>query len=230
MDPFKLEKVKPYYEQIYQTLKELIFNGDYPPGFRINEVKIAKEFNVSRSPVREAIRALEKEGLLVTNDKSQLEVYNPTLKDVEEIYQCRSALESLSVEIATGLAKQQDIDVLEDLLRKTKSALDGEGKKQELIQLNEQFHDQILELSKNSRLQKLLDDIKSLTHLYRVMNFDGQERKFVIYKEHYQIFLHIKEGNADKAAALMKEHIEHDMLHLKALLQDHPFQKEQGEL
>lgn len=86
-----VDKRMPYYEQCYYTIKNMIFNGKFKPGERINETQLTKDFNVSKSPVREAIRILEKEGLLVV-DKSRVLVYEPTVKDIKEVYFCRMAL------------------------------------------------------------------------------------------------------------------------------------------
>lgn len=101
MEHLPLEKAEPYYEQIDQIIKKLIFQGVYKPGEHIYDAKLAKEFNVSRSPVREAVRAIEKEGLFVLNSKQQLVVYKPSLEDVKEIYLCRGGLESLAVKLVT---------------------------------------------------------------------------------------------------------------------------------
>src|SRR4051794_17322207 len=86
MNGFMIEKPVPYYEQFYHSIKAMIFEGKFKPGERIIENKLAKEFNVSKSPIREAIRMLEQEGLIVMDEKSRMIVYQPTLKDVEEIY------------------------------------------------------------------------------------------------------------------------------------------------
>jgi DNA-binding GntR family transcriptional regulator len=140
MGNFSLEKAEPYYEQIYQTIKRLIFEGAYKPGERIYEAKIAKEFKVSRSPVREAVRAIEKEGLLVLNEKQQLEVYKPSLEDVKEIYLCRGGLESLAVKLATERATGEELDALEAVLDQTLKAIEASSsKKEEVVICNTRF-------------------------------------------------------------------------------------------
>jgi len=228
MAQYKLEKVAPFYEQIYQSLKQLIFSGEYPPGYRINEVSIAKEFNVSRSPVREAIRALENEGLLVSNGKT-LEVYNPSCRDIVEIYQCRAALESLAVELATPRAEKKDISNLEDLLERSRQAIENEDSKEAMVQFNVEFHDLILSLSGNERLQKLLDNIRSLTQFYRSINLQDENRRWMIFNEHYAIFLQIKQRDQTEASRLMKEHILHDMEDLKKWFEENWLKPEKEE-
>lgn len=214
-----LKRIEPYYEQIYQNIKDLIFQGVYKPGDRIFEAQIAKEFSISRSPVREAVRVLVNEGLLVFNEKSQLEVYRPSLTDVEDIYRCRATLESLAVELTTKIATDNDLQEIEELLIKTSKDLKLEGKnKSELISLNANFHNLIVSFSRNSRLQKLSYHLRSLTHFYRVLNFEGINRKETIFLEHQEIFLQIKKREAKMASDLMDKHVMNDLEHLKHLL------------
>jgi DNA-binding GntR family transcriptional regulator len=221
MGNFSLEKAEPYYEQIYQTIKKLIFEGAYKPGERIYEAKIAKEFNVSRSPVREAVRAIEKEGLFVLNNKQQLVVYKPSIEDVKEIYLCRGGLESLAVKLATEQATDQELNELEVILDQTLKAIDGQSdNKEEVILCNTRFHDHILKMSENKRLQKMLTELSALNYFYRVLNSDTVERKHTIYEEHLGIFKAMKERDTSRAMDRMYSHVDHDLEHLIGLLED----------
>lgn len=194
--------------------------GVYAPGDRIYEARIAREFNVSRSPVREAIRVLEKEGLLIIDDKSKIWVYKPTLKDVEDIYQCRMALESLAARLTTEHATEKELQQIEETLHESKNHL-AEGtarEKDALISSNGRFHDLIMLFSQNHRLQKQLNDLRSLTHYFRVINFQGEDRAKQIIDQHEQIFIHMKRRQENKAAVSMAEHIESDLRHLTQLI------------
>ncbi|WP_243137699.1 GntR family transcriptional regulator, partial [Desulfofundulus thermobenzoicus] len=93
MNSFEMERPAPYHMQFYEQLKQMIFDGQFQPGERINETQLAKQFGVSRSPVREAMRLLEKDELLIADHRSGYSVYTLTEKDVEELYQIRAALE-----------------------------------------------------------------------------------------------------------------------------------------
>lgn len=112
MNDYPIEKRPPYYEQFYHSIKKMIFEGKFKPGERINETQLAREFGVSKSPVREAIRVLEKEGLVLVDEKSKVVVYEPTMRDVEEIYFCRMALESFAVRLATEVASDEQMEQL----------------------------------------------------------------------------------------------------------------------
>lgn len=123
LDTKSLQKPSPYYQQIQESIKAAIFNGIYKPGDRLYEAQIAKQFGISRSPVREAIRVLINEGLLIIDDKSQITVYKPSLEDVLEIYECRIALETAAVALTAERATEDQLHELEKCLEETAEAI-----------------------------------------------------------------------------------------------------------
>jgi DNA-binding GntR family transcriptional regulator len=219
-----LLRSSPYYEQVYDQLKTMIIQGKFAPGERIYEAKIAEGFRVSRSPVREAIRVLVREGLLVVRNK-QITVYQPTLRDVEEIYQCRMALESLAARLASGTASDKELEKIESVLEQTKEMIEGgeEENKEQIVCLNTRFHDLIIECSKNLRLQQQLEHLRSLSYFYRVLNSQGAGRARVILEEHREIFAQIRSRREEEAARLMERHITNDLRHLKKILLEKNF-------
>ncbi|MFC4766779.1 GntR family transcriptional regulator [Effusibacillus consociatus] len=220
MNIYSVEKPMPYYDQLYNSIKQMIIEGVFQPGERIYEAQLAREFNVSRSPVREAVRALEKEGLLIIDEKSRITVYKPTMKDVEDIYQCRMVLESLAAKLTTTLATNQELSEIESTLSETRKLLEQgeEPNKETIISLNSRFHDLIVQYSRNSRLQKQLQDLRSLTYYYMLINIQGENRKWDIFNEHQVIFDCMKQRDAEKAGSVMANHISNDLNHLKELL------------
>jgi DNA-binding GntR family transcriptional regulator len=226
MDSYSVEKPVPFYDQLYHKIKKMIFDGFFKPGERIVESKLARDMNVSRSPVREAIRALEKEGLVVIDEKSRIIVYMPTVQDMEDVYQCRMALESLAVRLFIQRAADDEVNLIEETLRLTQTKIEHcEGyDKDEVISLNARYHDLIIQFSRNIRLQKQLSDLKSLSYLYRVLNFRGENRANIILNEHREIFDAIKQRNEQKASDSMIAHLNHDYNHLLELL-DAPHDK-----
>ncbi|PLR75893.1 GntR family transcriptional regulator [Bacillus sp. V3-13] len=212
-----LQRALPYYQQIQQTIKTRIFQGVYKPGDRLYEAQIAKEFAISRSPVREAIRALVNEGLIIMDEKSQLSVYKPSLQDVRDIYECRVALESTAVALATERITGKDLAELEKVLEDTNEAI-KRGEKEEIIKYNALFHECIIDYSGNMRLKKMVDDLHSLTYYYRVLNMEGPDRASVILKGHRDIFTAMKEKNPDEAAKKLTEHTQEDLENLIKLI------------
>lgn len=214
MSDFSIEKPVPYYEQFYHSIKKMIFDGTYKPGERIVETKLAKQFNVSKSPVREAIRLLEKEGLVIVDEKSRVLVYEPTIKDVEDIYFCRMALESFAIKLMVKKAEEKEIKEIEQTLKQTEKAIQENQEAGSIIELNGQFHRMIVQFTQNSRLQKQVNDLKSLTQFYRILNFQEHNRAETILKEHWEIFKHIEQRNGSAASETMIKHLEHDLTHL----------------
>nr|WP_276561467.1 GntR family transcriptional regulator [Bacillus sonorensis] len=217
---FSIQRPVSYHDQVHRYLKDMIIKGRYQPGERIYESKIAKELQVSRSPVREAIRTLEQEGLLLIDEKSKITVYEPTLKDLEDIYQCRQALESLAVSLATQSAKKETLELIERTLREANREFEQNScqSAQALLHLNTRFHDLIIEASQNRRLQKQLHDLRSLTFFYRSKNIEKRERCFEIISQHQGIYRSMQQRDEAKAAELMRRHIEADLCYLKTVL------------
>jgi len=217
MGDLSLEKPQPYYEQFYHMIKKMIYEGKFQPGERINETQLAKEFNVSKSPIREAIRILEKEGLLVV-EKLKVVVYKPTAKDVKDIYFCRKALESFAVSLTTQTASDEELGEIEVLLEKTEQAIQANEDPNTIITLNEQFHNLIISFTRNTRLQKQVADLKGLIYYFRILNFKGKSRAEEIVKQHRNIFNYMKIRDEKLAAQEMIKHLELDVEHLFEVL------------
>ncbi|MFP3126161.1 GntR family transcriptional regulator [Ectobacillus funiculus] len=218
MSDFIIEKPIPYYEQFYHSIKKMIFEGKFKPGERIVETQLAKEFDVSKSPIREAIRILEKEGLVIVDEKSRVMVYQPTMKDVEEIYFCRMALESFAVELVTKIATNAELEEIEKTLAQTEQAIRDSQADNIIITLNELFHSLIIQYTQNSRLQKQLNDLKSLTYFFRILNFQGENRADIILNQHRGIFECMKQREAEQASQAMINHLKLDLEHLIEVL------------
>lgn len=218
MSDFAIERPTPYYEKLYHTIKKMIFEGKLKPGERIVETQLAKEFNVSKSPIREAIRILEKEGLVIVDEKSRVMVYQPTMKDVEEIYFCRMALESFAVGLVTRIATNAELDEIEKTLMQTDQAIRELKSSDTIISLNYLFHKLIIQYTQNSRLKKQLNDLNSLMYFFRVLNFEGDNRAEIILNQHRGIFDCIKKREPDQASQAMINHLNLDLEHLKEVL------------
>ncbi|PPA71344.1 GntR family transcriptional regulator [Jeotgalibacillus proteolyticus] len=208
-----IEKRKSIHYQLYQIIKERIIRGTYNPGERLYEAKLARELNISRSPVREALRLLENEGLLIQDEQSRIFVYEPSSVDVEHIYQCRQVLESLAASLAAENASDKELNEILDTALHSQMTVDEdcEENKYKLIELNSHYHDLIIQYSKNPRLKKQVNSLRTLTFFYRRLNVDDPRRRKQIVEQHIEIAHAIAARDKDKAASLMNAHIRTDM-------------------
>ncbi|WP_174734376.1 GntR family transcriptional regulator [Mesobacillus harenae] len=213
-----IQKPKPLYEQVYEMIRESILNGDTLLEERINEVHIADQLNVSRGPVRESIRMLEQEGLLVRGERNQLFVYKPTVSDLIDIYECREMLESLAARLAAELMTEKEKEAFSEVVERMKQLITSDEVNLEaIIKANSDFHDFIVEKSRNLRLKAQLRQLRSLTHFYRSYNVVRGERLSQMLEDHLGIYEAILAGESKKASALMSEHIQCDLAHLKTV-------------
>ncbi|MCY9031367.1 GntR family transcriptional regulator [Bacillus inaquosorum] len=220
MDEFKLDKPTPYYLQFYNQLKKMIFNGTFKPGERINETQLAKSFGVSRSPIREAMRLLEKDGLLKADDRNGFSITSLTAKDVDEIYKIRIPLEQLAVELVIDEASEEELAILEKQLEETEKAIHNGTEDTEIISLNQRFHELLVDFSHNRHLKNLLEHVNDLIHFCRILNYTGDHRAETILSEHRKIFEEVKKKNKEAAKQYVMAHFNHDCEHLKRVLEE----------
>ncbi|NCT24935.1 GntR family transcriptional regulator [Bacillus subtilis subsp. subtilis] len=220
MDDFKLDKPTPYYLQFYNQLKKMIFNGTFKPGERINETQLAKSFGVSRSPIREAMRLLEKDGLLKADDRNGFSITLLTAKDVDEIYKIRIPLEQLAVELVIDEADEEELTILEKQLEETEKAIHKGTEDTEIIRLNQKFHELLVDFSHNRHLKNLLEHVNDLIHFCRILNYTGDYRAETILREHRRIFEEVKKKNKEAAKHHVLAHFNHDCEHLKHVLEE----------
>ncbi len=199
----QIVKPESLHIQAYNILKQSILDGERQPSERIVEAKVAGTLGISRGPVREAIRMLIQDGLLVYND-GFVKVYSPTIDDIREIFQCRESLESLAVKLAINNLTENVIKTLEDNLAETKDVVD-QGKA--LKQLDQQFHTIIIEASQNNHLIQMLNMIKTKIHYMR-NSMVGATFYPTLLEEHEQIYDAIIKQDIEVATNRMSEHID----------------------
>lgn len=190
---------RPAYHQCYEILRDWILTGELPGGTKIVEEKIATELGVSRTPIRESIRKLENEGLIVKK-----RVVKPTEKDLRNMFQVRILLEGYSAKCAATYLKEKEIEKLHEYVR-----IGRTGNKEEIMDANERFHNDIVQASNNPVMIDIIDRMQTIIYLFR--------KTVVIYNrpylidEHEQIYETILARDGEKAELLMKKHLEKDL-------------------
>jgi len=213
----KIIKSDLLHNQVYSVLIEMIMKGEFQPGEKLVETRIAKNLEVSRGTIREALQMLIKDGLVIKDDKNMF-IYNPEQKDVIDLYVCRKSLESTAAKLAAENITKEQLEILEEVVEKSKQA-DAEKDRKALTKLNQQFHDLIDQASDNEHLIQICGLIKNKTlfirnHVLQAHISDYQD--YVL--DHEKIFLAIKAGDAENAYALMYHHIDRSFEEIKKSL------------
>jgi DNA-binding GntR family transcriptional regulator len=196
--------------QVYDYLKEQIIMGGVKPGERLIEEKISEELQVSRSPIREAIRMLEKDGLLLVNQTGGVTVVQPSIEDFQHLYECRVEMEPLAAYYAAKRRSEEQLEVIQAyLLQMGKITQDNNLKN--LHDANVNFHEAIVAASANPFLVSMLAQLRGVNSFYRksILEENPLHIEEAIH-EHQQIFQAIIDQDSQKAKSLMKAHIESD--------------------
>jgi DNA-binding GntR family transcriptional regulator len=208
----KVKKSNPLYEQIYENIKQSIVSGELKPGERIVDAWFAEKLKVSRSPVREAFRKLEQDGLII-NHEGTTAVYQPNLQDMVELFQVRAGLEGMAVLLATQAMSDEQINDLGETLMVVKEAL-KDKRVPDIVKMNTHFHESIISYSQNAYLSKVMEKINTKSLLYRKSFFTNFADNDVFLNEHIEIWQAMKERNGVLASDRMRSHILNDLDYL----------------
>lgn len=195
--------------QVYEYLHEQIVSGNIPPGQRIVEGKVSQETGVSRSPIREAIRRLNSEGLVSVSPRGGVRVYRATFSDFKYLYECRLSLEPTAAFYAASRMNEKQRKQLSDSVDKMNLMVD-KNELEKLKVLSSQFHYLIVEASGNPYLMKMMNQLNSLISFYRNAVLNIPKRIEEGADEHKAIWNAIKIEDGKAAEELMKAHIQRD--------------------
>jgi DNA-binding GntR family transcriptional regulator len=191
---------------VYEDLKRAILRGDLAPGSRIVESAVAVALGISRTPVREAIHRLEREGLLRQGSAGGLFVLGLTREDVEETFGIRAVLESYAARLATEKHGAEGLRVLEDKIREYEAALERH-EMERLPEINTEFHDFLYAMSRSPRLIRMINDLRDQIHRFRhvILKIESMARSSS--EDHRLMVRYIRAGDADRVEQIVREHI-----------------------
>lgn len=196
----------PLRDVVFNTLRDAIVHGEFEPGERLMEVTLAKRLGVSRTPVREAIRMLELEGLVVMIPRRGAEVARITEKDLRDALEIRISLEELAVELA---CQRIDADGKERLKKACINFREAIGSKlvPAIVDTDVEFHDVIFEVTNNPRLVSLGKSFGEQVYRYRVEYVRDMSYHDKLVEEHDAITNAILLGDVMRAKEVMRKHI-----------------------
>lgn len=209
----------PLRDVVFNTLREAILKGDLKPGERLMELQLAAKLGVSRTPIREAIRMLEQEGLAVTMPRKGAEVAKMTLKDMEDVLEIRDALDELAVRIACQKISDEQLKQLEDMKELfEKSTQTGNVKK--IAEADVTFHDVIYEATGNPKLVTLLNNLREQVYRYRVEYIKDPKNYPTLIAEHEAILESLKNRDVKNAVEAMHVHVANQAEAVKTVIQE----------
>jgi len=206
-EKLKLDNYKPLREIVFEHLRASIINGQLKPGERLMELQLADQLGVSRTPIREAIRKLELEGLVEMVPRKGAYVADLSIKDVLDVLEVRAYLEGLAARLAAERMVEDDIEELEFILHKFQESL-KEGNTDKLIDLDNAFHEKIIKGSYNNKLIQIVQGLHEQVLRFRVMYFTETTSMDEVMEYHRAIFDAISNRNPDKAQHYAETHVE----------------------
>lgn len=205
----KKEQKPSYVETAYEGIKALIMEEEIKPGELLSENQLADYLNMSRTPIREAIRRLQAEGLLESKKGLGTFLKPLRLKDVKNIYEVREALELIACETSIYQITDEEImevkGSLQSLLERHKSG--EEIDRMEFSRLDGQFHDLIIRKSNNGYIKILMDQIYFNVERYRVISFHVSLDLEESTRQHIELLDCLMERDLDKLKELLRAHL-----------------------
>lgn len=219
-EPSPAEAVEPiatYSQQATRIIRAAILDGRFGPGQRLNEVELSARLGISRSPIREALRKLVDEGLVVLSPGRGAFVASFDQSELRDLMELRMALDVLGARLAAERATPDEIDAMVKSLESTAAAhLRGES----APPWSSDFHLLILGASRNRKLRERGGEIHAQLHLARFRSGAGPHRAQEAHDEHVSIVDAIRSRDPARAAAAMEAHLRHAADHIAGLASD----------
>lgn len=217
---FPKREPKVISHEVASDIKKAIMDGYIKPGEKINETKIAKDMGISRSPVREALQELKKEGVVINIPYKGTYVNLLGKKDVEDMYIVRGLLESYAVEFLIKNKNDSIIELLRQNVKDIEKSVEKKQKK-ELVKNDLQFHRNLCKFTKNQQLINLWEGFQSQVEILITLESGFYERFDLLATEHRDLLSLIIDGKIKKAQEKIKAHIFQALNFLKDSL-EHP--------
>jgi DNA-binding GntR family transcriptional regulator len=200
-------KIKTSSDQAVILLRQAIISGDFKPGEKLREIEISEAIGISRSPIREAFRMLEAEGLVEIAPNKGATVTKLNEKDIREIYELRILIEIHGLRKAMENITQENISELHGILGLMESRIKSEDY-MGYLETSHEFHEFYMKNSQNERLYNLFQVLRNNILAIQIFTHSFHKISDVSLEEHRRIFQAIKEKNFEKAKNYLKRHLE----------------------
>lgn len=196
----------PLRDVVFNTLRQAILRGEMEPGERLMEIQLAQKLGVSRTPIREAIRKLELEGLVIMIPRKGAEVAHITEKDMRDVLEVRCTLEELAVSLACKNVTEERIADLKAANKVFESSIVSKDVVN-IVDADVQFHDAIYAMTDNVRLIQIINNLREQMYRYRLEYVKDARTHSILISEHNDIIRQLSEKNIDAAKMVVRQHI-----------------------
>ncbi len=205
------EDFLPLRDVVFARLRDDILHGVMKPGERLMEVSLAKKLGVSRTPVREAIRMLEQEGLAVMLPRRGAHVAGVTEKQLEDVLEARRTLETYTVNAACSRITNEQLVALREA-NKAFELMTKKGSPADIAEADVRFHDIIIEAAGNEKIEEMLFNLKEQLFRYKYEYLKDNKDYTHLVKEHEMICDALAESYNDRAVEVIKMHIDNQAM------------------
>lgn len=201
----------PLRDVVFNTLRQAILKGELEPGERLMEIQLAERLGVSRTPIREAIRKLELEGLVLMIPRKGAEVAQISETSLREVLEVRRSLEELAIELACQRITEEELQALEAVEATFAEAI-RKGDAMNIAETDEHYHDLIYQATDNSRLVQILNNLREQMYRYRLEYIKDADKRQILIVEHEHILRALRSHNIQDAKSAVREHIDNQQL------------------
>ena len=202
-----MDEYLPLRDVVFKTLRQAILKGELEPGERLMEIQLAERLGVSRTPIREAIRKLELEGLVLMIPRRGAEVAKISEKNLRDVLEVRRSLEELAIDLACQRIQEEELETLREAQKEFAAAV-AAGDAMEIAQTDEKFHEIIYSGTGNQKLMQILSNLREQMYRYRLEYIKDANKRQSRWVEHEQILKALSLRHVQEAKLAVREHID----------------------
>ena len=202
-----MDEYLPMRDVVFKTLRQAILKGELEPGERLMEIQLAERLGVSRTPIREAIRKLELEGLVLMIPRKGAEVAKISENNLRDVLEVRRSLEELAIDLACQRMTEEELSELKKTEERFAKAIQT-GEVMEIAQTDESYHEIIYNSTKNQKLVQILNNLREQMYRYRLEYIKDEDKRQILLVEHDHIIKALSLRHVQEAKMAIREHID----------------------
>ena len=214
-----MDEYLPLRDVVFKTLRQAILKGELEPGERLMEIQLAERLGVSRTPIREAIRKLELEGLVLMIPRKGAEVARISESSLRDVLEVRRALEELAIDLACQRMTEEELEELKVTQEKFSLAIKS-GDAMQIAETDERYHEIIYLSTKNERLVQILNNLREQMYRYRLEYIKDEDKRQILLIEHEHILKALSLRHVQEAKQAVREHIDNQEITIRKNLKE----------